>query len=106
MAAITERVCGHLFFPLSGELFLSGSMAHEAILEPESFMHPDHLGVLAMAYRACGRCRKWREDRHPEPYGNDHCCSHHAAMLACSRSRLYDLGHMMQVFRRGRQVFS
>jgi len=102
MAAITERVCGHLFFPLSGELFLSGSMAHEAILEPESFMHPDHLGVLAMAYRACGRSRRWQEYGHPEPYDNGHCCFHHAAMVTLSRSLLYNLRHMMQVFRHGR----
>jgi len=68
MAAITERVCGHLFFPLSGGLFLSGTVAREAILEPESFMHPYHLGVPAGAYRARGRCRIRWEDRHPEPY--------------------------------------
>ena len=94
MAAITERVCGHLFFPVCGGLFLSGSVAQEAILEPESFMHPDHLGVLAMTYRACGRSRRWQEYGHPEPYGNDHCCSHHAAMVTCSRSLLYDLRHI------------
>ncbi len=58
MAAIAERICGHLFFPFAGGLFLSGSVAHEAIPEPESLMHPDHFGVLAVAYRACGRRRR------------------------------------------------
>lgn len=67
MAAVAERVCSHLFFPLCEVFILPGSVAHKAILESERFMHSDHLRVLAMTYRAGRRCRRWQEDRHTEP---------------------------------------